>query len=450
MNEIEKQVIKQIKPTQDYRKNLNQIVKELNEKLTNEIKSKNLPVEIKLVGSIAKDTYLEDNMDIDFFLCFPTTFSKEEIANHTSNIGKKLLTDTEESYAEHPYIRGYFKEYYTEIVPCYKIENAKQKLTAVDRTPLHTLYVKENISENLKQDVRLFKQFLKGIGCYGAEAQIEGFSGYLCEILILKYNGFNELINDAAGWKEGVKLSMNSESFLDFDTPLVFIDPVDSNRNVASAISKEKYELFINACKNYIQKPSITFFFPNEIKPWNNDKIKNEINKQDIKYIAISFKKPDIIDENLYPQIRKAIKSIIENLKRADFTIYDGTYYIDENEIIIFIKSKNETLSDTIEHTGPPEKVKENSKDFIAKWKNHPDTVKGPYVKNERYHVEIKRKYQNIYDFLKDNIVDFSMGKHVEKNIKENHKILKQEDIIQEKLRVFWTSYLDGEMSWER
>ena len=59
-------------------------------------------------------------------------------------IGKELLTDTEESYAEHPYIRGYYKDYYIEIVPCYKIEKSSQKLSAVDRTPLHTDYVKNN------------------------------------------------------------------------------------------------------------------------------------------------------------------------------------------------------------------------------------------------------------------------------------------------------------------
>jgi hypothetical protein len=42
----------------------------------------------------------------------------------------------------------------------------------------------------------------------------------------------------------------------------VFIDPVDSNRNVASALTKEKFDLFIKACKKYIKNPKVTFFFP--------------------------------------------------------------------------------------------------------------------------------------------------------------------------------------------
>ena len=97
------------------------------------------------------------------------------------------MDNSEESYAEHPYIRGYYKNYKIEIVPCYKIEKASQKLSAVDRTPLHTQFIKENLKENQKKEVRLLKQFLIGIDWYGAEADVEGFSGYLCEILILTF-----------------------------------------------------------------------------------------------------------------------------------------------------------------------------------------------------------------------------------------------------------------------
>ena len=106
-----------------------------------------------------------------------------------------------------PYIRGIYQDHKIEIVPCYKIENATQKLSAVDRTPLHTSYIKKHLKESQKNDVRLFKQFLKGINCYGAEAEIEGFSGYLCEILILKYGSFRNIISNAKDWKKGTKIS---------------------------------------------------------------------------------------------------------------------------------------------------------------------------------------------------------------------------------------------------
>jgi len=275
---------------------------------------------------------------------FPSKFLKEDIAKNALSIGKKLLKKTEESYAEHPYIRGYYKDFYIEIVPCYKIEKASQKLSAVDRTPLHTKYIKEYLHEKQKQEVRLFKQFLRGIGCYGAEAEIEGFSGYLCEIIILRYKTFKKVIENAQNWKKGEKLTLTKEKIPSFETPLSFIDPVDTNRNVASALSDEKFDLFVKACMEYLKKPSINFFFPNKIQPWSIVKIKNEIKRQKSRYIGIKFDKPDVIDENLYPQIRKAARSITQTCRRYGFTIHDVKFYIDEQAETIYIIIKTRFL----------------------------------------------------------------------------------------------------------
>lgn len=452
MNEIEKEVLKRVTPSAEYRKKLQKIIKEIRVKLEKEVKDRNLPVKIELVGSTAKDTYLKDNLDVDFFLLFPTKFAKDDIAKNALSIGKKLLKHTEESYAEHPYLRGYYKDFFVEIVPCYKIEKASQKLSAVDRTPLHTKYIKEHISEKQKAEVLLFKQFLKGIGCYGAEAEIEGFSGYLCEILILKYGTFSKLIKNARNWKKGQKLALSKGKYQSFDTPLTFIDPVDVERNVASALSQEKFNLFVKACKEYLKKPSITFFFPNKIKPWSLEKIKKKIQKQSSLYTGVKLDKPDIIDENLYPQVRKAARSIWEVCERNDFTIYDTAFYIDQkgNSIYIIIKSKDEALSETLEHMGPPIKLKKNSEEFLKKWKDDKRVTKKPYEKKGRYFVEIKRDYEDIKNFLKDQIKNMSMGKHLDKIVRKNYSVLEKGDLLNKTLSGFWTEYLDGKMSWER
>ena len=452
MNEIEKQVLERVTPSSYDRKKLEIIIQEIKEKLEQEISDRELPVCIELVGSTAKDTYLKDNLDIDFFLSFPTKFPKDDIAKNALSIGRKFLKDTEESYAEHPYLRGYYKDYYVEIVPCYKIEKASQKLSAVDRTPLHTKYIKENLPNSQKPEVRLFKQFLRGIGCYGAEAEIEGFSGYLCEILILKHASFRKLIESAQNWKTGEKLALPKGKCPSFDTPLTFIDPVDTNRNVASALSKEKFDLFVRACREYLKKSSITFFFPNQTKPWPLEKIKQEIQKQKCLYIGVKFDKPDIIDENLYPQARKATRSIWDTCERNDFTIYDITFHIDDqgNNIYIIVKTKDETLSKTFEHMGPPTKLEKNADEFLNKWKDDPRVIKNPYEKNGRLYIEIKRNYIDIKHFLADQIKNLSMGRHIDQIVKKKYSILETEDLIKDYLAKFWTEYLDGKMPWER
>jgi len=452
MNEIEKKALKKITPNANDRKKLEKIIKELKEKLKIEIEKRKLPIKIELVGSTAKGTYLRNNLDIDYFLLFPTDFDKKDIANYALSIGENILTDTEQSYAEHPYLRGYFKDYFVEIVPSYKIEKASQKLSAVDRTPLHTSYIKKHLLEKQKSEVLLFKQFLRGIGCYGAEAEIEGFSGYLCEILVLKYKNFKNLLKNAQNWKNGKKLSLTKAKYPSFSSALIFIDPVDKNRNVASALSKEKFNLFIKACRAYLKKPSIKFFFPNKIKPWSLDKIKKEIEKQKSKYIAVKFDKPDIIDENIYPQLRKAVKAISKICKRNDFYVYDITFYIDEKRksIYFIIKTKDEFLYETFEHMGPPIKLKKNAENFKNKWKKDNRLVKGPYEKNKRIYVEIKRDFIDIKKFLNSQINKLSLGKDIDNIIDKKFKILEQNELINKNLEIFWTEYLDQKHSWER
>ncbi len=453
MKQIEKKVLKKISPTDKYRKEIKNILKKIRLELDKEIKKRKLPAEIKLVGSIAKDTYLMNNMDIDFFLCYPTNLTKEKISKETLSIGKSILKNTEESYAEHPYIRGYYKDFYVEIVPCYKIEKADQKLSAVDRTPLHTKYVKENLKEQQKREVRLLKQFLKGINCYGAEAQIQGFSGYLCEILIIYYEDFKNLIKNASDWQKGIKLSLSKgEKNPNFETPLIFIDPVDPERNVASAVIYEKFKLFKKASIEYLKNPNINFFFPNQIKPWPLEKIKKEIKKQDCKYLGIKFNEPDIIDENLYPQIRKAENSIVESCKRNEFNIYDSKFYInsDKNDIYIILKTEKKNLQKTKIHQGPPLKMEKNVKEFKEKWQNHKRLIQFITSKDKRINAEIIRKHTNIKRFLEKNILDLSLGKHLDKVVKKSYAILNEKDLIKKELRVFWTEYLDKKFTWER
>ena len=448
---IEKQILEVITPKDKDRKQLKEILKDLKQIVNSEIKITKIPASIEIVGSIAKDTYLRNDLDIDLFLTFPTKYSKEKMGKQTLEIGRKILTNTEECYAEHPYIRGFFKKYKIELVPSYKIESASQKLSAVDRTPLHTKYIKKNLKENQKQEVRLFKRFLKGIGCYGAEAEIEGFSGYLCEILILKYGSFSMLIQHAIKWKHGEKLALSDNGFPSFNTPLVFIDPVDSERNVASALSIEKFNLFIRACSEYLGKPSINFFFPNPVKPWIIEKIRNTVEKQDMLYIGVEFDKPDIIDENLYPQIRKATRAIWNTCKRYGFKIHDVIFHIDAvlDKVIIVVKTDPVALSKTFVHMGPPVKLKKYVDEFIRKWENNPKLVKDPYEEKGRIYVELEREYIEIKSFLKHQVKYLSLGKSIDKK-KKSFKIVEQSKLYRKDLRVFWTIYLDGKAPWER
>jgi tRNA nucleotidyltransferase (CCA-adding enzyme) len=168
-------------------------------------------------------------------------------------------------------------------------------------------------------------------------------------------------------------------------------------------------------------------------------------------YVGVVFDKPDIIDENLYPQVRKATRSIWQNCKRYGFKIHDVNFHIDTtlNRGMIIIKTEITPLSKTFVHMGPPVKLKKYVYEFVKKWKNNPKVIKAPYEEKGRMFVELERDFIEIKSFLKDQIKHLSLGKHLDKN-KESFKVVDHSELFSDNLRVFWTIYLDGKPPWER
>jgi tRNA nucleotidyltransferase (CCA-adding enzyme) len=192
----------------------------------------------------------------------------------------------------------------------------------------------------------------------------------------------------------------------------------------------------------------LTFFYPNKIKPWSINKIIDKIDNK--KFIGLRIKKPSVISENLYPQIRKAVRSIEQICQQNDFTINFSDFIIDKYFIYMIFSPENLIISDNKIHIGPPIKMEKNAKEFKKRWQKNNKTKKGPFEENGRLFVEIAREYTNIHKFLNDKIPTLSLGKHIDKVVQEEFIILKKKDLLIDSLREYWTKLLDEKMSWER
>ena len=160
------------------------------------------------------------------------------------------------------------------LVPCYNVEKGLWKSSA-DRSQYHTEYMKKNLTSEQKNQIRILKAFLKGIGIYGAELSIAGFSGYVTEVLVLKYGNFKNVIKNIATMKnKGEVIAIdnitNNNIPKKFQSPIIIIDPVDSNRNLGTAISSESLSRFIFGARALLKNPSLEFFSINRNK--NSDK----------------------------------------------------------------------------------------------------------------------------------------------------------------------------------
>jgi len=442
---LEERVLDKIAPTEEEERTIHEMVEELRAKMHNESAAYNLTVDVKLVGSIAKGTYLRGSLDIDMFILYPPSMSRENIKRFTLNIGKTVLKNWIVQYAEHPYIRGKYGPYDVDIVPCYNVRDTMHMQSAVDRTPFHTDFIKEHLTIKQRNQVRLLKQFLKGIGCYGAKVSVQGFSGYLAELLVLNYTDFYGVLNSALEWSGEEIIALEESSQREtFDESFVFIDPVDPSRNVAAALSEKKRQLFVQAAEAYSKIPDIRFFFPQQITPWPLEDIASKLNN----IIGIELPHPNVIDDIVYSQAIKGVKNLAGLFREYEFHVRDTPVHVNTH-ILLTVSLNSLELSSTTIHRGPLIQQQEHSDAFIKKWQKNDRVVCEPFIKKQRWWVEIERPYTSARKLLKENLFDVNLGNHLNK-LKDQVKILSGKQLANSRYATFWTDYLSKTPPWQR
>lgn len=301
-------------------------------------------VEIGLMGSVAKGTALHNNRDLDIFLLFSKKYNPDEVKKKGIEWAKKAMRGykTELNYAQHPYLKVKMPNLKVDIVPSFKISNNEKIKTAVDRSQLHTIWVNQKINDNMRDDVRLLKQFLGVLGVYGAQSRIEGFSGYLCELLIIKYGSFENLLNEASKWSNPIidieNFYSNEQASKMFEkSAMVVIDPTDKNRNVSAVVSQTSLSRFILAARRFLQNPSAKFFFAKK-KNVTKKQIFSSLKRRGTHIIILKFRPPKLVEDVLWPQIKKSANAIISKLKEDDFRVFGHYFYADEEDAFILLE----------------------------------------------------------------------------------------------------------------
>ncbi|MEM2897654.1 MAG: CCA tRNA nucleotidyltransferase, partial [Candidatus Bathyarchaeia archaeon] len=404
--------------------------------------------------------------DIDIFMRLSPELAKNKLKEVSLKIAYNAMEGykTFERFAEHPYLEAWVEGIRVNIVPCYKVEKGRW-LSATDRTPYHTDYMKLHLSDELKDEVRLLKKFMKGIGSYGAEIKVSGFSGFLCEVLALYYGSFEKVLEVASKWK--FKQTIDIESYYKgreyelydlFDDPLIVIDPIDKGRNVAAAVKKEKLWEFVAASRAFLNKPSIKFFYPPELDLPSSDAILQEIKNKKMSLIFIKFGKIDAVVDVVWSQLFKTEKALKNFLQKNDFSVIKSASWSDENlnNGIVF---KLETSSIPLfkKHLGPQVFRREESKKFLEKHSKAIDTISGPWIESDRWVVEKARKNSDPIVLLKEKFRDggreIGVAEKVSECFKKGFEILSNEEIIKfynesKEFAEFFVKFLIGRNFW--
>ncbi len=194
INNIISQALRQCQPLPDDVEKLTKIAIETMGLVSRYISPK--VVEVIFGGSFAKGTWLKEEVDIDIFIKIDNSVNDKEFGQLGEQVGWQSLKGFNPyiRYSDHPYVEAVIDGIRVNVVPCYDVPKGKWK-SAADRSPFHTDYMRNNLDDEKRNQVRLLKKFLKSIGVYGADIATGGFSGYVAEIMILKYGSFEAVLH---------------------------------------------------------------------------------------------------------------------------------------------------------------------------------------------------------------------------------------------------------------
>lgn len=422
-------ILEDIRPSNDEKNQIINLSSSLIDFLNKTANENSINAEAVLVGSTAKKTWLAGKSDIDIFIHFPLDTPVTDLKKNGLFLGHKCIEKmngiAEEKYASHPYVTGSINGFDIDFVPCYKIKDSTELKSAVDRTILHTQYINQNLKKSQIDEVLLLKKFMEGIETYGSDFRVGGFAGYLCELMILKYDNFlNTLRNVSKYWKEGFGFDIEGHGNLEkFDEPLTVIDPTDKNRNVAASLTLLKLSEFIAASHNFLNNPKTEYFYKLERKI-AKEEILNKFNERNSSVIFLSFDIPDITEDSLYPQLKKTEHSIVEKLIEEDFKVIKSDVVdVNKKHALMIFELFNARYPKYKTHYGPKVYFAESFNRFLDKY------GEDCYILNDSIVVDIERKFKNEYEFIdfllqKENINNIRIGKNLKKKFLEKHEIL--------------------------
>ena len=439
---VELSVLGKIVPSKESMAKLDSIASRLVKMVEDYYEQRNLDVIVRLAGSYAKGSYLSDQ-DLDLFMLFPPETERKEMERIGLQAGRDLIGG-QLVYSEHPYTTGYFEGVEVDMVPCYHLKSTTELKTAVDRTPFHTEYMNSHLTADQKDQVRLLKKFMKGIGAYGAEQDSRGFSGYMCEVLVAKYGSFRSVLEAAVKWKKGEIVSVEEPGPF-MKSALVVYDPVDPHRNAASAVHEDTLALFQRAAKAYLEEPDEKFFFPRERTPLDPAELEWICAKAGTKLASISFDRPqDVVDDNLQAQLWKTQYALEKKFFEFEFNVIRAAHMMDEFRMTVTFELEADILSQNHVHRGPPVRAKAAVEDFKEHWKDNP--AGEPFEKDGYWYVESPRHIRTAVEFLEKEAALAGIGKDIDPDTKTIYDHMQTLAVVDTRLL---TQLLDPKDPWE-
>jgi tRNA nucleotidyltransferase (CCA-adding enzyme) len=377
---------------------------------------------IFLGGSFAKDTWLPGDVDIDVFVKISTNVDETRFEEVGLSVGRESLRGYKpgKKYAQHPYTEATVDGFKVNVVPCYDVKSGEWR-SAADRSVHHVTFVRENLDDEARLQVRLLKRFMKGVGIYGAEIEKEGFSGYATEVLVHKHKTFESALRHFAAFVPTSK-----------DEYFTLFDPIDDARDLGKAMSRETVARMVLASRAFLEKPSAGFFKK------VSGKARPHLQKR---AYVISFEHEELSEDTLWGELKRSSRQVAKHVREEGFALARVEAASDNvRSSAIILLPVTDGLSDLEERVGPAVELLEGAKNFAAKNRGSAQLI---WVGEDgRLRLLAERRFTTLGKFL-DEILEsrvdkIGISKAVARALKKNGKVLQGEKLRREAGRKAW------------
>jgi tRNA nucleotidyltransferase (CCA-adding enzyme) len=180
---------------------------------------------------------------------------------------------------------------------------------------------------------------------------------------------------------------------------------------VASALSLENLLLFQEAARAYLREPRLSFFFPRPVAALPPQRLRELLHKKGRVVIAWRLERPDVLEDSLHAQLRKAAKGLAEALERGGFRPLHGDFHADAQRATVLLELESLTVNEREVHEGPPVGAREHAERFRAKWTGNDRALSAVYEEQGRLRVARRRDFTNAVALLKAKVPELDLGK---------------------------------------
>jgi tRNA nucleotidyltransferase (CCA-adding enzyme) len=223
-----------------------------------------------------------------------------------------------------------------------------------------------------------------------------------------------------------------------FDDPLVVVDPTDPTRNVAAVLSATNLARFQHYARELLAAPSEDLFEPEVPEPLEPSEVRAHLDRRGTTPVAVVFDAPDVVDDQLWPQLRRSLAGTVGGLNDRGFDVLRARAMTDAapdgdeasgdglgasadgagspTRAALYAELEVAERPAVERHEGPPVAVRKHAASFYESYVDDVDPgTYGPFVDGERYVVEREREFSTVRAYLEsDAATDVALGARVE------------------------------------